>query len=445
MIATSRLRRNDVIALALVAVLTLVPIPLGSNRPGLWAITDMLIFLVFLVQAITRVFDKDERARFLPADRLLPIGFVAVAVWHSVQLLPLGQLVSDGQSGIAAFGDTISVVPGQTLLMLLNYLAYGVVFILAFQIGQRPGRAKRLYEYTGYMVAAFGLYALFVLAVQDNALLGMPRQFYVGDAAGTFVNRNSFASFLGLGLVINTGLVALALFGVAREGQRPDLRAAAMHGLLAALLLAALLATHSRMGLFSSLFGALLAATLYAFQSRRGARLRVGTAVVIAFGFGALALMYGQGVLERLGSTQSSLDVRTELYAQVWDLVLLRPMTGFGAGGFEAAFPLVHGLPVSPDLVWDKAHNTYLTLFAELGLGMGLVAIAIVAWLCRRMFGALGAGILPRLGAAVGLGATAQLGLHAFVDFSLEIHAVAILYAFLLGLGMAATEARRFQ
>ena len=433
------LRRNDITALLLIGLVSLAPIPLGSNRPGLWVITDVLVFAIFLAQAVMRVFDTDDRSRFLPRNRLLIILFIIIAIWHAIQVLPLGAILAGPDTGLAGFGETISLVPGQTVLMGLNFLAYGVVFILAYQIGQRPDRTFRLFSWTGYMIGAFALYALYNFAVEDNALLGLPRQFYVGDAAGTFVNRNSFATFLGLGLVLNAGLVGEAVFGALAEGRRPALQTALLHALTAAVLLAGLLATHSRMGLFAGLIGAVTCWVLMMARSGMGGRIKVAGIAPVVLGLAVIAALYGQGLFERLGSSQTDFDVRANLYGQVWELIWERPWSGFGAGAFEAAFPLVHHLPVSPDLLWDKAHNTYLTLFAELGLVVGALPVLIFVILAVRFARALSNGPVARLGAAVGLGVLIQVGVHSLVDFSLEIHAVALLFVFLMGIGTAAT------
>ena len=432
------LRRNDVTALALAALVTLAPIPLGSNRPILWVASDALVFVILFAQNLMRLFAPDERARFLPRQSIYLILFAVVALWHLVQVIPLGFLLPGPETGPGGFGTTISLVPGQTLLMLLNFLAYGSVLILAYQVGQRPQRARRLFCFAGLMVGLFALYALYVFAAADNTLLGLPRQYYVGDAAGTFVNRNSFATFLGLGLVINAGLVAEAFLG-AEKTARIDLGALALHGLAGAIILAALFATHSRMGLFASLAGATLAFVPFIAFSQSGWRPKAAGGVLILAGIAALAVLYGSGVLERLASSGTNLDTRMDIYAQVLDLIGLRPLLGFGAGGFEAAFPLVHHLPVSPDRILDKAHNTYLTLFAELGIPVGLLAIALVGSMGVHFVRVLGQGKMTRLGATLGLAITAQVGVHSLVDFSLEIHAVALLYAFVLGLCLAAT------
>ncbi len=439
MMGSKGLRRNDITALLLIGLVSLAPIPLASNRPGLWAITDMLVFAIFLAQAVMRVFDTDDRSRFLPRNRVIIILFIITSIWHAIQVLPLGAILPGPESGLAGFGETISLVPGQTVLMGLNFLAYGVVFILAYQIGQRPDRTLRLFSWTGYMIGAFAFYALYNFAVDNNALLGLPRQFYVGDAAGTFVNRNSFATFLGAGLVLNTGLVGEAIFGALSERRRPALQTALLHALIAAVLLAGLLATHSRMGLFAGLVGAVTCWLLMMVRSGIGWRIKAAGVAPVVVGLAVIAALYGHGLFERLGSSQTDFDVRASLYGQVWQLVLERPWLGFGAGAFEAAFPLVHHLPVSPDLLWDKAHNTYLTLVAELGLVVGALPVLIFLVLAVRFARALSTGPVARLGAGIGLGVLVQVGVHSLVDFSLEIHAVALLFVFLMGIGTAAT------
>src|SRR5690606_23091385 len=99
------------------------------------------------------------------------------------------------------------------------------------------------------------------------------------------------------------------------------------------------------------------------------------------------------------------------------------PWLGFGGGTFEQAFPIVHQTNLSPQLTWDKAHNTYLTLWAELGLVVGSIPIALVALLAAQTL----LGLLKRHGGwsarAATLGAILIADVHSMLDFSLEIQA----------------------
>ena len=88
---------------------------------------------------------------------------------------------------------------------------------------------------------------------------------------------------------------------------------------------------------------------------------------------------------------------------------------------------------IGPMVRWDKAHNTYLELLQGLGIPAATILIAAVGslvWLCvsgaisRRRF------VTAPLAASA---ATAAVLLHAFVDFSLQMQAVAITWMALLG------------
>lgn len=116
-------------------------------------------------------------------------------------------------------------------------------------------------------------------------------------------------------------------------------------------------------------------------------------------------------------------------------MIALRPWLGYGGGAFELAYPLFHRLLVSADLVRDKAHSTYLGLWAELGIIAGSVPLIPVA--CIRI-DALDL-YLKRRGdwraPAAAFCVVLVAALHSLVDFSLEMEV--FLFLALLTLGVA--------
>src|SRR5690606_35473317 len=138
------------------------------------------------------------------------------------------------------------------------------------------------------------------------------------------------------------------------------------------ILVAGLLATRSRLGTVAGF--AVCSVVLALFLSRSSALTRpavagIGGAMLLAVAAGAI--LYAGGLIERVCSLALDADLRGQLYAQVLDTFASRPWLGYGGGTFEAAYPYFHYFPVSGDLVWDKAHSTYLSLWAELGLVVG--------------------------------------------------------------------------
>lgn len=162
--------------------------------------------------------------------------------------------------------------------------------------------------------------------------------------------------------------------------------------------------------------------------------------LVVGIVLTVLALsLFGEALFDRFGSVEQSSIVRTDLYAQVIELIKLRPWTGFGGSTFELAFPLVHTLPVNLDFLWDKAHNSYLALWSELGVIGGTLPLLIIAAIVWRTAFAPGGSASDWRFRAMSLGCVAVAAVHSLADFSLEIQANAILFVIVLALGLPTT------
>lgn len=268
---------------------------------------------------------------------------------------------------------------------------------------------------------------------------------YEGNATGTFVNRNSYATYLGFGILTGMAVITRRMralrskFDGVELGilEYADVKMVA-YASLVALMLVTLISTNSRMGVAAFLTAAFIFLLVLAIKRSKVEMWKVGAgAAFLGLIAGTGFYLYGATLLERLGSVENDADVRMALYVQVWDMILAKPLTGFGGDSFELAFQRFHTLPVSPDLVWDKAHNTYLTNWAEYGLVIGsipmVIALLIFAKLLRTAFSRQRGFVVPLLGACVIL----QAALHSLVDFSLEIQANMFLFLAILALAWA--------
>ena len=89
------------------------------------------------------------------------------------------------------------------------------------------------------------------------------------------------------------------------------------------------------------------------------------------------------------------------------------------------------------------AHNSYLEALQGLGLIFGTLLIAAVMMLavkCLKGATTRHAHLTPLRVAA---GVCLLIGLHSLVDFSLQIQAVALTFAAILGAGVAQSESSR--
>jgi O-antigen ligase len=257
------------------------------------------------------------------------------------------------------------------------------------------------------------------------------------------VNRNTYGTFLAIGFVLGVGLtLRAALSRRSERGQRLP-RAdekfvwVGLQVVGTILIFAALLASQSRMGLGAAMTGATVVVLIASIKSqlahRRKGLLGLFAFVAIA---GISLFIYGGGTLDRLGSTEADADVRQQLYLQVLQMIENHWLWGTGAGTFELVYPLYHRWPVSPDLIWDKAHNTYLTMWSELGLIFGSVPLLIFTALGTRLIILITQRRddwwLPTLS----LASIFVVGVHSLVDFSMEIQGVVFMLLFVAGLGL---------
>jgi len=161
--------------------------------------------------------------------------------------------------------------------------------------------------------------------------------------------------------------------------------------------------------------------------------------VILGAGIIMIAL-FGQGLTERFLFSSSSLSTRWQLYQQVQGLIAARPLTGFGAGSFPLAFELVHAPGVSSDVVWTRAHSTYLTLWSEYGLLIGSIPIIAGITVLRGIANRWRVGDADPALAMAAIGAIILAAVHSIFDFSLEIQANAFLLLAILGLALARSD-----
>lgn len=441
-------KANDFIGWFVVAVVILSPIPLGSNPPIFWAISGTLIGLSAMGYFGWAALGRHDLRYPLRAVGAAGLLWVLTGLWLVIQILPigtwLGPISFETLRGDVVQSQTLSLAPESTWLMLVRNVSYGLMFFLAAQAGVNEGRAKRLLTVIFWAIVLHAAFGLFQLTQLGDTILGFEKTAYLGYATGTFVNRNSYATFLAMGLAIGAAMIVRIVLSKRERNEQMGevaLSFAAISGGLVVITIS-LMASQSRMGLFAALVGVVVVALLtlrWLPGSRRLAVIFISLSLV----FAAAALwVFGQGLLERLVNEGGSSSGRDSIYGLIWPMIATRPLLGFGGGAFELAFPLFYGPPMSPDMLIDRAHSTYLTLLTELGLG-ALLPIGSIVLLFGRVFIHY---VRQQSGAAVllaGIGVTMVGATHSVVDFSLEIQANAYLLVAVLGLAVAQVRATK--
>lgn len=437
-----------------IAVLAWAPLPLGSERPWAWSLLGLLVALLLLLFAAAAL------ARPLPLRQLrLPflLGLI-LAAWILFQSMP-GDLFGWHQPLWDAASQTLgerlssslSVDRAASWIHLFRLLTYGGFFFLAWQVAQRAEGAALLLRAVAAMGAVYAFYGIVEFASPHPAILWMRKWTYVQDVTSTFVNRNSFATFAGLCTLAGLALVAESL--VKRTDARSPITIllSTLDTLLwrgkgaviaVALTGPALLLSHSRAGMFATLCGvAALGAAVWAAPSLRlpGRRVFMG---FLAVGAVVGVVIAGAATLERVADTAlTPEDARAAIFGDTLVAIEDNSLGGTGLGSFQYIYPMYQSVQV--DGVIDLAHDDYLENMLELGVPAALLLFALIGWLARDC----ALGVLRRrkdaLYPCLGLAATVLVAVHSLFDFSLQIPAVAALYATLLGVGAAQSLSSR--
>ena len=157
----------------------------------------------------------------------------------------------------------------------------------------------------------------------------------------------------------------------------------------------------------------------------------------------ALLLVFGDPLVDSLRERGISDANRVSVGLLTMRSVLDIPFLGHGYGTFADVFPMYRDRSISVYGIWEEAHDTYLEIFQGLGLVFGSMLLLSVLLLVLRC--AKGAKLRRRNATVprVATGAAVLVGIHALVDFSLQIQAVALTFAAILGAGVAQSGSSR--
>ena len=380
------------------------------------------------------------------------VAFLGVAGWAFVQMqpVPIAEWVHPAWASLEPFGieplsgrgiGAVSLDVDLTRDALMRLLGYVGAFAIAFVFARDPAAARRILLVVLCTATAVSAYGLFMVFGGDELLPFLGKAAYRGVVTGSFVNRNNFATYANLGIVI--GFVWLFEPFLRDLGKR-DIRVLlrellqqllAERGLVLVALLvlaSASLPTASRAG-FLSLAAALLTIIVLAFLLTRPRLLALSLAApLVAGSIWGLVALSGNAVLERF---EQGSDARLEIWAVTGEMTRDRFWLGHGYGAYEPAFYAYRDERFR--LVVDKAHNTYLEHATELGVPATVLlytgALMLVYACARGVFQRRRDKIFPLVAAA----ASVLVAVHAVFDFSLQIPAVAVTYAAILGVGCA--------
>jgi len=353
-----------------------------------------------------------------------------------------------------SFGlDTLPRISSRAAIPSLaigHFLLFAASFVSGFLVGTSRRSSEKLIRFAPYSILAYASYGVAALLIAPDTLLWTTKVAYRGYLTATFVNHNTAATYVGMGMILWFCLAAssgqsmrfsdLRILLMSRSNEEMALKVI-LRSAAAVVCAIALLLTGSRAGLLCSSMGLVVALTLMVANKWKLPRL-----YIVAFALVASAVtIVWVSRLGRLASQGLVDENRLSVYHSSLQAIWQRPLLGSGAGTFPDMFPVFRSGDLWSWGVWDYAHSTILEIAFEMGIPVAAtVAIGAafsVVILIKAAINASDRTDRRTLSAIAGIATLAYL--HSTVDFSLQIPGFFVVFAILLGCGLAMAVAKR--
>ena len=442
------------VEIGLLVAVAIAVLAFGGTAPQFFAITQVIVLVLGVVHLLAGRSLSKTHAPIPVAVPLFLIGLVLV------QIVPLPVSLAH-VFGIRDFDApdhssfTMSAAPYQTASQFLALVTYLTAFYLVLSICA-DHRAKKRFVLA---LLAMGVFEAFYGLVQSltgwQQIFFYVKKFYLEDATGTYINRNHFAGMLEMVLPFAVVYAMQHVWRLRHEitGETTETRKLVSSAefpflvfwiFMAAVLFAALVSSHSRMGILSA-FVSLISVLTLAGASTLSTRGRVAVGALFLLSTVGLAVWVGsEPAIARFETLNAQYSRPGQDRLSIWrdtlQLIRRHPLLGSGLGSFATVYPLVQTAFLNN--VVDHAHCDYLEVAAEVGLPGGIVVFGSIFWVLGRTFRRCKKGS-PDYDKAISvacLGSMVAILLHSLTDFNLYIPANALLFAMILGLAWSSAD-----
>ena len=442
----SRSLADKAVLVLLGTVVALVPFPFGSTEPFIVAIWCAVLGAALCLSVFVHVGRGPGRVLLL----VFAVSSCLAAVACFQLTDGLGLVDPDPIWAKAStllktpLTPTISVVRWQPFYAAGPALAFVSSLSLAIMVGNTRVGARQLFKIIGWSGLAYAVYGILGAILTPTSVLWVDRSGYTGNALGTFLIRNTAASYFGMITLVWTGFACDAIRKVLPAGtftwrrlndkvlSRPD-RAILMPAVAAFLCFMALFMSGSRAGAIISLLAlsGVILAMFWADLPRTGLRARAigGTVVVLLI----ILQIVGGGISNRFNMSGLDDEGRFAIQAATLQIATEHPWFGTGLGTFPWIFPSYRRIPPDMSNIIDHAFSTPVEMTAELGFPMvGVIAAAMMVVLVGMALRLRHAGD-RRSTVLTGLAVALVALVHSLIDYPLQIPGFAVVAAAVVG------------
>jgi O-antigen ligase len=453
-----------------VFMLLFILIPTGSVGYLPLHLTATIFFFIAAVTVLVLPAPRPARIACLLALTIAAL----LAVWMIVQAMNLqdnpfaNPIWSDAERVFGAERKSISVAPGDTLQGLIAVLLPFAIFVTSIFLFQGDRHCLQLVQAIIIPGMVLALIGLVQFQFFPDMLLFQRKYFYLKSLTVVFVNSNSAATYLAMLLVFSAGLafhhiqnagfrqLLRFLIGAPNATKPADARAGLLYAFGAGIVFVALMLTKSRAGVASGVLGVIIMSVILAyFGSQHTAKRVVGSfarkrtptttkvlrAALVVVAILVIGAAFSGQVIMR-AQVQGSNDVRFCFMPGILQMVRDNWLTGTGFGSFAYVFPAYRDPSCGLEGVLTRAHDFYLEGWITLGLPFVILCSAVILGLFYYFIKGVRERRQYRWIPAAGLGVLVIQILHNSIDFSIQIPAVAAVFAALMGAGVVASSGR---
>ncbi|WP_028321872.1 O-antigen ligase family protein [Desulfatiglans anilini] len=367
-------------------------------------------------------------------------------------------LVVDGAAG-SGFRSALAPYIYPVRMSIMRFLVYGLFFFGFAQVlnsRRRIELAVVLLLLTGSFTALYGILQTYSADPHIWWVRSGPSRQAVN---GTYINRNHFAGFMEMGVLMAAAFSGAIALGVKKRLPVPGIglrgrigaflsgeqeRSKRVLVLLAGIVMGlGLIFSGSRAGMASAAAGLLCLGLFFVFKRKNR---RKGALVLFLFTATAGYALY-MGVdypLSRFENLEPSFEARYRYARTTFELFRDYPIFGVGVGNFQYAYP-VYQAPQDQGILVEHAHNDWVQFLAEAGLvgfGIMLLGAGWIAFVLMRAYRRRQEPFAVSLG-AVPFAVMAAIGLHSIYDFNLHMPANFLIFTAVLAIGFSALHLER--
>lgn len=367
----------------------------------------------------------------------------------------------------------VSHAPHLTRNMLALFCAYGLLFFVAVDRFRERARRSRLVVWIAFVGVGVAIVGIFQKLTWNGKVLWFRTPAAMSRPFGPFINSNHFAGYMELIVPLGLGLLLTLLWqGLPRslpggdhrephgaprprrdggEGSQAvllpwmttnTLPKAVLLGFPLALSIGSMVLSLSRGGLLAMMLTfAVFARALVPEELASSSRARV-VAIGLASLAGVLGLTFWLGASSIVGRAAALADAtwdasyggRLDTWLRTLTMFRDHALLGTGLGSYSSAFNGYY--PAGTIHTWEQAHNDYVQFLAEVGLaGLIPALMALYVFMRRHYVPAVLDRRRPDRYLLLGLSmAILSMLLHSFVDFNLQVPAIALLFVLLAAL-----------